>query len=303
MRLVWRQENQDRDNPQALYVFELMPGKAEAAQPHPRWPIRSAAGTPQLKLTPSTHRINKPVTLFRHNEGMRWGRWLGLWSLCALLSVGSRAWAGAGPQAAEFLTIPVGGRPAALGGAYSALANDPYAPTYNPGALGFLTATEISGHHLAYLESIHYEYLSAVHPLNAEKTSAIGVAAQYLGSGDITAADANGNTTGSFNTHYGAYAVAYGHRLGEKLGLGVSAKLIQADIADVGAHAVAGDIGALYQATDRVSLALHRGQFWSKADVLRRWRRAAIGRAFRCGLAAHRVAASQHGRQLTNPTG
>lgn len=33
-RLIWRQENPSRDNPQALYVFEVLP-ESEAAKPHP----------------------------------------------------------------------------------------------------------------------------------------------------------------------------------------------------------------------------------------------------------------------------
>ena len=40
------------------------------------------------------------------------------------------------------------------------------APTsYNPAGLGFLNSTQISRQHLAYLDSIHYEYLSFGVPL------------------------------------------------------------------------------------------------------------------------------------------
>src|SRR5689334_2985131 len=93
------------------------------------------------------------------------------------------AHAAAGSEAASFLDIPVGGGPAALGSAYTALASDAYAPTWNPGGLGFVDSTQLAGQHLDYLESIHYEYLSFVHPL--AKGRALGGAVQYLGSGDM----------------------------------------------------------------------------------------------------------------------
>ena len=71
-----------------------------------------------------------------------------------------------------------------MGVAYTAQADDAYAPVYNPGGLGFLPSTQIAGQHLSYLETLHYEFLSAVHPLKGG--GALGFAAQYLGSGDIT---------------------------------------------------------------------------------------------------------------------
>src|SRR5258708_5020871 len=73
--------------------------------------------------------------------------------------------ASGGSSGAAFLEIPVGAAPAALGSAYSALAYDAYAPTWNPGGLGFVDGTQLAGQHLSYLESINYEYASLVHAL------------------------------------------------------------------------------------------------------------------------------------------
>src|SRR2546427_568514 len=93
---------------------------------------------------------------------------------------------------AEFLNIPVGAGPASMGSAYSALATDVYAPVWNPAGLGLLDSTQVSAQHLAYLESMHYEYLGVAHPLH--QGSAIGFGMQYLGSGDITETNNNGDT-------------------------------------------------------------------------------------------------------------
>jgi hypothetical protein len=174
----------------------------------------------------------------------------GLGILCALTQF---AQAGAGTEAASFLDIPVGGRPAAMGDAYSALATDAYATTSNPGGLGFVDSTQLAAEHLSYLSSIHYEYLSFVHPIHPGST--IGASAQYLGSGDITQTDTLGNSVGQFSTHYAAYSLAYGHSFGDKLSLGLTGKVIDAEIANVGARAYAADLGTLYRATSRLNLA------------------------------------------------
>src|SRR5579872_7232835 len=112
-------------------------------------------------------------------------RYLFLTSAFCLLT--SPSYASSGTEGAAFLDIPVGAGPASLGGAYSALADDAYAPTYNPGALGFVESNQFAAQHLSYLESIHYEYLSFVHPLH--KGSSMGGSIQYLGTGDMAATD------------------------------------------------------------------------------------------------------------------
>jgi hypothetical protein len=174
------------------------------------------------------------------------------------LALGGRALASSGTEGASFLDIPVGAGPAAMGSAYTALATNAYAPTWNPGALGFVPGLEFSGQHLSYLESINYEYISAVFPLPRSRESGVqrtlGFSAQYLGSGDITRTNDSGNIEGEFSSHYGAYNFAYGQTLGEKLSLGVTGKMIQAKIDDVSASAYATDFGALYKAGEKLAL-------------------------------------------------
>ena len=60
---------------------------------------------------------------------------------------------------------------------------------------------------------------------------------------------------GQFSTHYGAYSLAYGHSIGDKLSLGLTGKVIEAEIANVEAKAYAADLGALYRLTDKINLA------------------------------------------------
>lgn len=161
--------------------------------------------------------------------------------------------AAAGTESAAFLNIPVGAGPAAMGGAYTALATDAYAATWNPSGLGRVSNTQIAGQHLSYLESIHYEYLSFAHPVGTG--GAVGGSVQYLGSGDIAGTDRHGNPTGDFSNSYAAYSLAYGRRLGERFSLGLTGKWIHAKLADVSADAFAGDAGAHFRVNDKLSLA------------------------------------------------
>jgi hypothetical protein len=149
-----------------------------------------------------------------------------------------------------------------MGAAYSALATNAYAPIWNPAGLGYVPTTEIAAQHLDYLQSIHYEYLSLVHPLTEGKT--LGASAQYLGSGDISGTNVAGDPIGTYSTHYGAYSLAYGQRVGEKLSWGVTGKWINAQLADVSANAYAVDAGTLYHMRPNLQLAATLTNFGTK---------------------------------------
>ncbi len=184
----------------------------------------------------------------------------------AVLTLQRRAEASAGTSGAAFLDIPVGAAPAALGGAYTALATDAYAPTWNPGGLGFVEATQIAGQHLSYLEGVRYEHASLVHSVGAGK--ALGISVQYLTSGDIAATDNGAQPLGTYSSHFAAYTLAYGQRLSDRLALGLAAKLIEAKLGDSTAKAWAGDIGTLYRPQDQLSLALRLSNVGSRLTFI-----------------------------------
>lgn len=165
----------------------------------------------------------------------------------------THVWGASGTEAASFLDIPVGGRPAALGSSYSALATDAYAPIWNPAGLGFLDSTQLAGMHLSYLETISDEFVSFVHPLSPGHS--IGVAGQYFSPGNSKGTDTSGNPTGDFSGHYAAYSLAYGQTLGQAVSVGVTGKIIDAKISDASAQAYAFDAGTLFQATRQLRVA------------------------------------------------
>jgi hypothetical protein len=187
------------------------------------------------------------------------------------------SYASSGTEGASFLDIPVGAGPAAMGGAYSALADDAYAPTWNPGGLGLLDSTQLSGQHVSYLDTLHYEYFSAAVPLPRSSScahledcpgSALGASVQYLGSGDVNGMDQNGNPTGTFSNYYAAYNLAYGRALNDKLSLGLTGKMIAAKLDNVSASAYAADIGSMYRLDKNLTLAATVTNLGSKLTFL-----------------------------------
>lgn len=159
---------------------------------------------------------------------------------------------GSGSEAASFLNIPVGAEPAGLGGAYSSMATNAYAPVWNAGGLGFAEGTQLAAQHLAYLQSINYEFVGFSKQL--ERGGSFGASVQYLGTGDIAASDVSGNSIGSISSRYSAYSVSYGKPLTPRFALGATGKIIDARLADVGATAYAFDAGAMFKMSDRLTL-------------------------------------------------
>lgn len=198
---------------------------------------------------------------------MRERRGRGLsWELAALLCLAATPCGAAGTAAADFLSIPVGGRPAALGGAYGALAVDAYAPVWNPAGLPRMRSPELAAMHLDYAASIGYEFVGGGMPLG--KGHGLGFAVQYLHPKKTAGRDAGGAETGAYSSYYGAYTLAYGRALGDALSVGAAAKAVDAAIAGVSARAYAADLGALLRAGSRWTFSAVASDLGTKLDFL-----------------------------------
>lgn len=213
-------------------------------------------------MHPNPHR-QKPLRFIR-------------WSFIAfffLLHCSKPIMAAPGTEAASFLDIPVGAQPAALGSAYTSRATDGYATVWNPAGLAGLDSFQISGMHLAYLESIHYEFLGVGIPLGERDSQGkaqqgFGLALQYLGAGEIGGRDASGNITGTVSASLAAYTLGYGKRLSDTLSIGGAAKVITESISDASGKAYAVDGGFLYQPTDRWALAVAGSNLGTKLKLV-----------------------------------
>lgn len=162
----------------------------------------------------------------------------------------------AGGSTAGFLLDPVGARPAAMGGSYTAVGGDGYAMHYNPAGISN-SAREVAFQHRENFLDIRQEYISYTHPLG--DGHGVSLSANYFDLGDfertVITNVANPNLPGSVSNagdfSAGNLAVSLGYARpffrNDALSVGVTAKYIRQEI-DVFTDATyAVDAGALYR--------------------------------------------------------
>lgn len=169
-------------------------------------------------------------------------------TLLGLLSAPGFA-GGAGTSSAKFLKADSGARASAMGGAFTAVADDADAVNYNPAGMVFARRDQIYFTHNEWISGFKQENLSFVH--NAGKRGAFGAGVVYFHSGDIDSTDMSGSYTGDkFSQSDMAASLNYGYRYNDKLSLGAGLKVIRESLHSHSAMSAALDAGALYTMGD-----------------------------------------------------
>ncbi len=174
--------------------------------------------------------------------------------LAALFGVGpSPLWsAGVGTSADNFLKIGIGARPAAMGQAYLALADDAEAMNWNPAGLSQLEEPEISAMHLAWIGDINYEYVGYAMPWHNQ---GFGLGVTWLNVAPFNSTADPTAQPGSAQDFSGV--LAWGFPLTPQLSLGAAARTIFSDLASSSSFGAALDAGAMLKPFGRsFSLAL-----------------------------------------------
>jgi hypothetical protein len=175
--------------------------------------------------------------------------------LCVLCTLcGSSAFSGeSAGQAGSFLRIGLGPRAKGLGDAYTAVADNAYAPYYNPAGLAFIRSREAALSYGLLSFDRTFTYAGFVRPLPPQAGFAIGVLQSGFKDSDVRLS--NGETTGEKieDTQYTVF-LGFGIRFTEKLAIGITPKLIYSKVYDVSASSVGVDFGAMYQPLPRLTL-------------------------------------------------
>lgn len=143
----------------------------------------------------------------------------------------SIAYPGGENPGAVFLMIWPGARPTALGGAFTAIADDATTTYYNPGGLGFLNSLEVTLQHADWLPGLappdvdmYYEFLGATRSLKQKGT--VGLNIIYLTTGKTEVINEQGTYLGEYTTFDIAATAGYGFKALPNLGAGISFKFI-----------------------------------------------------------------------------
>ncbi len=152
----------------------------------------------------------------------------------------------AGIASATFLKIGVGARAAAMGGAYTAMANDASALYWNPAGLAQIGQNELVVSHLDWLVDIDLEYLGYTHQIN--ENIAVGAFINFLHLADMPVTDEY-HPYG--NGHYFSYSdmatgLSASIKMTDRFSFGITGKYVREDIDNLHMDAVLVDFGTFY---------------------------------------------------------
>ncbi len=160
----------------------------------------------------------------------------------------------AGTSSFDFLKIEPGARPAGMGNAFTAIANDGNCLYWNPAGLTQLENKQFTTTYVNYLVDVKGGLIGYTEPLN-DKYS-FGFGAVYWSSGSIERRTATGGDNGEFGASDVALMIVLSRRFNEHLSLGASLKGIYSTIDQWNANGFAIDLGALYWFDNGISLGL-----------------------------------------------
>lgn len=159
---------------------------------------------------------------------------------------------GDGGQAGAFLRRGVGSRALGMGGAFTALADDPSAGYWNPAGLFRIQFPEIVGTYTILSLDRQYNYISGAVPMG--RHGALGASLINFGVSDIEGRNAQGAITGSLTNSENAFYLSYAYGLNSSLSAGISAKYLVHTLADYQSSGVGFDVGFLYMLSSGIAL-------------------------------------------------
>lgn len=150
-----------------------------------------------------------------------------------------------GSSAFQFLRLPISARAAALGGEnISALADDPTLAFHNPALLSAVSERQLSLGGMTYMQGT--TLASASYNLRPGDRSALAFGGRYLGFGDMTQADVNGEILGEFGAKDMALTAVYSYDFSDTWSGGVGASFIYSNYDIVWSLALGVDLGLNY---------------------------------------------------------
>ena len=152
-----------------------------------------------------------------------------------------------GTTAANFLNIPVGGKAISMGGAYTAVSDDPTALFWNPGAISRIGSSDVYTSITSYFVDAKHTWFGAQYM--ATPNDAFGISLNSLNHGDweeVTTVEEPDGTGEYWQASDLALAVTYSRNMTDRFSIGGSVKYIQQQIYNESASTVAVDLGLLF---------------------------------------------------------
>lgn len=184
--------------------------------------------------------------------------WKALMLITGMHLLAGLAWAGQtnyaiGNAAAAELRLGLGARPAGMGEAFSSLADDANAVTWNPAGLGKVAGAQAGFMHYLYLADMYFDHVN--YSQNLMPGAGFGAAFTYYNFGTFDKLDESGLNSGAFTPVTFVLTGGYGQNILPGLYVGLAAKILQEQIDADKYSALGADLGVQWQAPGEVKTA------------------------------------------------
>jgi len=125
-----------------------------------------------------------------------------------------------GTTAANFLTIPVGPRATAMGGAFTAIANDATTAFWNAGGLSRVPRTEVTFAYTEWLVQTNFNWLGVVFKMDDDNAVALFVNQLDYGEEDVTVPSAPNGNGERWRAEDLAFGLSYARNLTDRFSIG-----------------------------------------------------------------------------------
>jgi hypothetical protein len=155
---------------------------------------------------------------------------------------------------ADFLKIDSGARSQGMGGAFTAMADDVNALTWNPAGIALLPHAEVGYLHMLYLSDIGYNFGGVAIPLPAgQDTWGLGAGIVNLGTPTF---DSTLGLAPAVSAGDNAFLLSVAFKAKNIISFGLTGKYILRNIAGYSASAFGGDAGVMILPTDHFRIGL-----------------------------------------------
>lgn len=152
-----------------------------------------------------------------------------------------------GTTAAKFLSIGIGPRAIAMGGAFSSVANDASAIYWNPAGIAYSKQFQAMFSYTGLYAGISLNYFGLIFPAGDVGNFAVSAEAVNYGTMWVTTESQPDGTGESFSPASYAFGVSYAKFITDDFSVGGTAKLITENIYHSNATGVAFDIGTIFK--------------------------------------------------------
>ena len=173
-----------------------------------------------------------------------------------------------GTTAASFLDIGIGARSLAMGGAFTAVANDATALYWNPAGITNILRPTAHFYYAPWFVDIDFTHGAAVVPLGRMGTMGLSITSVTMGEMKVRTLQVPEGTGELFEVSNLALATTYARKLTDRFSFGLNIKLVQEKIWHMNANVIAADVGCLFVTKNKgIRIGMSISNFGSKMKL------------------------------------